>query len=356
MKSSLIALIILCAVGSCKQPDQDPILLNDLQIIGSHNSYKVAIEPAILDYITSIDSAEGLSLEYEHISITDQLDLGLRNLELDLFYDPAGGYYSDPAGLDIVRATGAAPQPFDIERQLSKPGLKVFHIQEIDFRSHQLLFLEALQEIKIWSEAHPNHSPIIITINAKDHEVPNTRKPITFNRVALRTIDSEILQAFDTQDLITPDMIRGIYPSLEEAVLTEGWPSVEAVQGRLMFVLDELDPKRGRYLSVYPGLKGAVMFINQEAGNPEAAFMIINNPIKDFDLIRSMVDQGYMVRTRADAGTMEARHEDYKRFEMAKKSGAQVITTDYYQPSRLFESSFQIRFNDGSYERAKLRR
>ncbi|MBO6201037.1 MAG: hypothetical protein J6N74_05400, partial [Chryseobacterium sp.] len=60
---------------------------------------------------------------------------------------------------------------------------------------------------------------------------------------------------------------------------------------------------------------------------------------------------GYIIRTRADADTMEARSEDYSRFEKAKESGAQIITTDYYLPSKLFKSNFKISFDNKTYER-----
>jgi len=38
-----------------------------------------------------------------------------------------------------------------------------------------------------------------------------------------------------------------------------------------------------------------------------------------------------MVRTRSDAGTIEARSSDYTRFLSAWQSGAQIISTDYYR-------------------------
>ena len=60
-----------------------------------------------------------------------------------------------------------------------------------------------------------------------------------------------------------------------------------------------------------------------------------------------------MVRTRSDAGTKEARANNYDRFLKAKASGAQVISTDYYVPSTLFESDFKVIFEDETYERIK---
>lgn len=329
------------------------VLLTDLQIIGSHNSYKVAIEQSLLDYLFQLDSAMGSGLQYEHPPLTDQLELGLRNLELDVYHDPKGGYYSNPAGLDIVRASGDNPLPFDRAEKLKVPGLKVFHVQEVDFRSNQLLFKDALTELKKWSDNNPGHTPVIITINTKDGEIPNTRKPLAFDGEALQTIDVEIRSIFPEEQLITPDFVRGNRDTLEEAVLKDGWPELTAVKGRFLFVLDQGGEKLKVYLREFPALKGAVMFVNQAEGNPEAAFRVVNDPIADFDKIRELVALGYMVRTRADADTKEARTNDYSKFEKAKKSGAQVITTDYYVPSKLFKSDYKVIFEDGTYERIK---
>ena len=48
----------------------------------------------------------------------------------------------------------------------------------------------------------------------------------------------------------------------------------------------------------------------------------------------------------ADADTKEARTGDKSRFEAAIRSGAQVITTDYYLKSLSPNNDFEIIFND----------
>ena len=348
---TLLLLIIPILLLSNAGPESSgKIRLNQIQVIGSHNSYKIAIEKPLFDHLLK-DKPAVSGLEYEHISLTEQLNLGLRGLELDVFYDPEGGYYAHPKGLDMVKSLGAEPQPFDVEQKLQLPGLKVFHIQEIDFRSHQLLFKDALQELKKWSQDHGGHTPVIITINAKDGEIPNTRKPLPFTVQALRSIDAEIREVFNEEQLITPDRVRGNFKTLEEAVRTKGWPLLKEVKNRFLFVLDESDEKINAYLSNFPDSKGAALFVNKEEGNPDAAFRIINDPVGEFEKIKRLVASGYMVRTRADADTREARKNDYKRFEMAQSSGAQVITTDYYLPGKLFKSDYKVVFEKGLYER-----
>ena len=42
----------------------------------------------------------------------------------------------------------------------------------------------------------------------------------------------------------------------------------------------------------------------------------------------------------------------YTQFEKAKSSGAQVISTDYYLPSKLFKSTYKVSFEGNKYERA----
>jgi hypothetical protein len=176
---------------------------------------------------------------------------------------------------------------------------------------------------------------------------------LVFDADALKNLDDEITAVIPKEKLITPDLVRGKRKTLEEAVLKDGWPKLEAIKGKFLFVLDEGDVKLDLYLKNFPGLKGASLFVNKEEGNPEAAFRIVNDPIGNFEKIKSLVGLGYMVRTRADADTQEARTNDYTRFEKAKASGAQVITTDYYVPGKLFETEFQVIFEDGSYERIK---
>jgi hypothetical protein len=84
------------------------------------------------------------------------------------------------------------------------------------------------------------------------------------------------------------------------------------------------------------------MFTNAPEGHPANAIMIINDPIGQFEEIQRLVKAGYMVRTRADADTREARDNDTRRRAAAFASGAQAISTDYYMPATHFGNQYQV--------------
>lgn len=325
--------------------------LNHIQVIGSHNSYKQAIDPALFQMLkqTSEDLAYGI--DYSHVSIIEQMNMGLANLEIDIYADAEGGKYAHPKGLDWVKNQG---QEYDPEKQMIEPGFKILHIQEIDFRSHYLTLKNCLQDLKKWSDQHPGHQPVFITMNAKDQAIEKEgfTVPEKFTAAVLDQLDRVILDELGKDKLITPDQVRGKYSTLEKAVLQQNWPTLHEAKGKFIFVLDENDEKRTTYIQGHPSLKGRVLLANAEPGTPEAAILILNDPKKEANRIQELVKKGYIVRTRADANTEQARKNDRSQFEAARKSGAQIITTDYYLKSTHFASDYEVSFDGNSYFRA----
>jgi hypothetical protein len=116
--------------------------------------------------------------------------------------------------------------------------------------------------------------------------------------------------------------------------------------------LDEQGDKRVSYIKGHPSLKNRIQFANAEAGTPEAAIIILNDPKADLHKIQDLVKKGYIVRTRADANTTEARNNDKSQFEAACASGAQIITTDYYKKSAHFPSTYEVKFEGATYFRS----
>jgi hypothetical protein len=109
--------------------------------------------------------------------------------------------------------------------------------------------------------------------------------------------------------------------------------------------------KMNTYIAGHSSLRGRIMFVNAQPGKEEAAFVILNDPIQYEDSIRTLVKGGYLVRTRADEGTHEARKADYRKLEAALRSGAHYISTDYYMPDRRFAGNYKVQLPEGKIAR-----
>ncbi|MEO6547195.1 MAG: phosphatidylinositol-specific phospholipase C1-like protein [Ferruginibacter sp.] len=353
MKKGIVALLLLVilAAGAFFYFNRPKTGINSIQVIGSHNSYKEYIDTPLFQLIKREDSNAVKGIEYTHMSLADQLTLGLRSLEIDVYADSKGGKYAHPAGLTWAGTNPA--RPYDPKGLMNEPGFKVLHMQDIDFRSNCLTLKNCLNELKTWSDAHPDHEPIFITMNAKDDTMnrPGFVIPERFTSATLNELDNMISNNLGHKKLITPDMVKGNYETLEKAVLAGNWPKIDEAKGRFIFVLDEEGDKRQMYIQDHPSLKSRVLFVNAPEGTPESAIIILNDPVKSLLQIQELVKKGYIVRTRADADTREARSNDTSRFMAACKSGAQIISTDYYAKSSLFTSNYKISFDGGKYVR-----
>ena len=305
--------------------------MNDVQTVGSHNSFKARIPAAVMAKIRAIEPKLADGLDDYHLPLAQQLDAGIRQLELDIFADPQGGRYADPKGEAWARAAGERTG-FDRGAML-KPGFKVFHIPDVDYLSTCPALVRCLSEVDRWSRAHPDHLPIMITINAAD--TPSDRPGITTplpldNPELLDALDAEIRSVLPGRRLITPDEVRGGSTTLREAVRSRGWPALSAARGRIYVLLDVRAAVSELYRSGHPSLAGRAMFGWYPDDQPESAIQIVQDPLIDGDRIRDWVAEGVVVRTRTDANTVEARRRDYSKADAAMASGAQAVSTDYY--------------------------
>jgi hypothetical protein len=82
------------------------------------------------------------------------------------------------------------------------------------------------------------------------------------------------------------------------------------------------------------------MFAEVARGQPEAAWFRVDNALNDGEEIRELVAAGYLVRTRADADTKQAREGDYSLQEAAFGSGGHSVSTDYVVPNPGFGTDY----------------
>src|SRR5205807_205782 len=105
---------------------------------------------------------------------------------------------------------------------MKKPGLKVMHASDVDFRSHCPTLVGCLQGIRTWSKAHPRHLPIYIQIETKTGRPrPGFVATEEWTKAALDSLDAEIRSVFAAGEVVTPDDVRGTHETLVEAVLKD---------------------------------------------------------------------------------------------------------------------------------------
>ncbi len=148
---------------------------------------------------------------------------------------------------------------------------------------------------------------------------------------------------FPADHIVKPDDVRDGHATLAAAVQANGWPLLRAVRGKVVFALDNTDHPRTEYLRGNPSLEGRVLFVSSQAGEPSAAFVKMNEALgEDENRIRETVKGRFLVRTRADVPTDEARTGSTVRRDAAFRSGAQYVSTDYPEPSP-FGSGYRAR-------------
>ena len=322
-------LLSVPAAAQSAPPADVSLKLNQIQVIGTHNSYHAGLPTNETIWLQKQNPQAAASLDYRHPPLTTQFDAGVRQIELDVYADTEGGRYAHPQAPALVAAAGLpADSPEDPGGLMLKPGFKVMHVQDIDQRSVCQPFIACLKEVRTWSEAHPDHLPLFILIETKQGlpKDMHLTTPQPYTAAVFDALDAEIRSVFSPSQLITPDDVRGSYETLNAAVLADHWPTLAASRGKVMFLMDQR-PVTEVYLQGHPALRGRVIFTNSVPGQPDAAFLERNDgPAAD---ITALVRQGYLIRARTDADTRQARTNDTSTRDAMMASGAQILSTDY---------------------------
>ena len=145
--ATLLVVPPVALAGSAKTGKS--VRMNELQAIGTHNSYKRETSPAEQaqhDALVGAPQDYEKFLAYSHVDLPKQFERqGVRGLELDLFADPEGGLYANP----LARRRAGLPPLSDPAWR--KPGIKTFHIADTDYNTSCVRFVRCLEQIRDWS-------------------------------------------------------------------------------------------------------------------------------------------------------------------------------------------------------------
>jgi hypothetical protein len=219
--ASLLLVSTTCLLVSSAACQTTEVKLNQFQVIGTHNSYHAGIAPSESKVWQAKYANAYKGLDYQHPPLPQQLDAGVRQIELDVYADTKGGRYAHPSGPSMAAAAGLpADPPFDPDNIMSKPGFKVMHVQDVDYRSTCQPFTACLQQVRDWSHAHPGHVPIFILVETKQDSPKGLKltEPEPFTSATFDSLDAEIRSVFPASEIVTPDDVRGHFETLNQAV------------------------------------------------------------------------------------------------------------------------------------------
>jgi len=347
--------------------------LNEIQVVGTHNSYALGLDPRVNELFTQAvapmlkgylaqlqgqakimfedEHPNGMEasemLNYAHLALDKQLSAGVRGLEIDIHPDPKGGAYLNPLSYKVLNDRGVKDLlPLDTTG-MDQPGFKVFHIPDVDVRSSCPTLRSCLSVLKKWSESNPKHVPIYIMLEAKTPSFPlfpNGTVTLPFSEKLFDDLDQELIDGLGRDRIIAPDDVRGQFATLNAAVKAKNWPTLQEARGKFIFLMLAAPGANGidAYLKGHESLKGRMAFLRSQPGSDYAAFLLLDNAISRFDEIQKYVKEGYMVRTRADIETYEAKVNDMTRAQKALASGAQVVSTDFVFPGNSYGTNYIV--------------
>lgn len=357
----LVALVGCSSEGDSASPpttvEEPGVRLNQIQMIGSHNSYHLAARDEVATALGQLAPSLWSEIDYSHLPLAQQLeDHGIRQFELDVMADPEGGLYATPVVLDVLDID-EEPDPAILE-----PGFKVQHIQDIDDRSTCLTLVACLEEIEGWSSEHPDHLPVMIMIETKTQTIEEGAASLGLELPPLDVewadppdmtpdlfdaLEAEVLSVFDRDRIITPDDVRGERETLEEAVLDDGWPTVEESRGKVLFSLVDTGPSADVYRQGAPSLEGRLAFTSSTPGEPDAAFVRVDDSTTDGEDLRRWAEAGYLIRTRTDVPGVHAPENDTTLRDSALSSGAHYLSTDYYAADPELDGGYRVELPRG---------
>ena len=225
------------------------MLLNDIQIKGSHFSFHIAPSNAIpfLDY-TQSDLDVQLAEE------------GVTALELKFEY--------------------------------TTEDLPVFASKPFDSSSNCPNLSFCMRDIHDYTSKHGKHFPVFVIIESASRE--------NYSTWIWSWLDSMVSSLWQKEDIIKPSDIIGEFDNLREAVHERGWPSLQSCLGKVMFLfrVNAASYAGGGNLNdriAFP------IFSPGEAGDPNAVVFESANSLYNQEQLQDLVRQNFIVITKSDS-------------------------------------------------------
>ncbi len=295
------------------------VKFNEVQFLSTHNSYQITSTEEYRNFFEAIsDLTFGLvkseTAEFNMDSLTEQLEVGIRGLEIDI-------------------------ETVDEEGNVS---FIVTHNSVMDNTSSCYDFEKALEEIKMWSDNNPGHLPVTVIIEPKKGVVPVNNMKNYSLKYAVTT--DELIRKVMGETLLTPEEMMGDYESFKQMRENDGWLPLEKTMGKVLFLLHDTTVTSD-YINQDKTIKSQAMFPMMRYADRKkdyASFIIDNNPKDALSHEGESIDKyNLIVRIRPDSFP-DFSDEKYEKANLCK---AQIVSTDF--PPTMGESKYHAYSFDG---------
>lgn len=299
----------------------DGVKFNEVAYIATHNSYQLESVSAYQKIYRDIETVSfglfnGDAPLYCSDTLTEQFNIGVRSIELDI------ETVVDGDSVSFVCS----------------------HSPLLDMTSSCYDFSLALEEIKMWSDANPDHLPITIIIEPKEIFIPDDG--MKFLNIEYLNKFDELLRDVLGDKLITPAEMMGEHVSLKEMREADDWMTLEDAAGGVAVLLHDTIVT-DKYIEQDETIKTQAMFPMlryKDRDKSYASFLIANEPEEVAEYSHELVyEKNIIVRTMVD--TFGSYNEEDRRG--ALESGVQILSTDYPPKTDMTGVDYYVDFEPG---------
>lgn len=307
--------------GDLQKVLDDGTRYDALSFLATHNSYQtrsvssyVHACNALSEIIPDLIQPGSGTLDQE--TLTDQLNVGIRSMELDV----------------------------EASRVFGNTRFLCMHSPVIDMSTNAYDLSLALREIALWSDNNPDHLPITLILEPKVKFVPMASLRF-FNLEYANALDVVLRESLGDKLFTPADMLRE-YENFSEMRRADDWCKVRDMLGKVLVLFHYDWSEKGEILNAYmaqdESFRTQAMFpLHVDSSLLNACFLAFNDPATILSLQDSLKAHHFVMRTRVDEHPL---YSDERR-EQAMESAAQILTTDY--PPRFRDEAYTVSFGAG---------
>jgi len=155
---------------------------------------------------------------------------------------------------------------FDFDLYGNGHSMNVLHYDAVDDAETICdRFSECLRGVAAFSDAHPDHVPLVLLIGETLPLLEDDPNPFFWH---VDEIEEYLSVVFGRERMLAPADVRGDHPDLATAIAADGWPAIDDVRGKIIAVLNERGAARAEY-NEFGGIDPNDRFLWQ-IGDPDA--------------------------------------------------------------------------------------